>query len=223
MAESVESLLAVDWDVPRKPYPPKYVILPTGERMVVREASREEVPLLLEAIKPLFNVRADYYDVVSARMYAELLGWYRYRVRNEYCLVGVVDGKLVGIVNNRLYDQKTCVSLHTIALKRGRRIGAHLFAAKHEHAMENYGVEEILITAESPRGFRRWMLEWGLEYRPGIQHELGGAACWVLTRENYYRQRSKLVFGKRPVPEDMLERSMKLEIVTPDILKEESD
>ena len=216
-------MLSVDWDVPRKAYPPKVVILPTGERMVIREASREEVPQVLRAIKPLLDVESEYYDIVCARAYAELLGWYRFRVRNEYCLVGVVDGKLVGMVNNRLFDRKTCVSLHTIALRRGRRIGAHLFAAKHEHAMEYLGVEEILITAESPRGFQRWMLEWGLEYRPGVQHELGGAASWALTRERYNERKSKLVFGARPVPEELLKRSLKLEIIAPDILRKVSD
>lgn len=137
MEEDIESILGVDWDVPRKPYPPKVVTLATGERMVVREASREEVPLLLDAIRPLLTVRSDYYDIVSARVYAELLGWYRHRVRNEYCLIGVVDGKLVGLVNNRLFNKKTCISLHTLTLRRGRRIGAHLFAAKQEHAIEN--------------------------------------------------------------------------------------
>ncbi len=59
------------------------------------EASKDEVPMLLEAIKPLLDVRADYYDVVSARMYAELLG--SYRVRNEYCLMGVVEGSFTAL------------------------------------------------------------------------------------------------------------------------------
>lgn len=223
MEKDIESILRVDWDVPRKPYPPKMIVLPTGERMVIREASREEVPLLLKAIKPLLTVGSEYYDIVSARAYAELLGWYRYRVRNEYCLVGVVDGKLVGIVNNRLLDKKTCISLHTIAIRRGRRIGAHLFAAKQEHAIEYLGVEEILVTAESPRGFNRWMIEWALEPRPNIQHELGGAMCWALTREGYYRRKPKMIFGKRPVPEEWYAQSLQLEIITSDMLGAKSE
>lgn len=218
--ENIESMLSLDWDVPKKPYPAKAITLPTGSKMVVREISREEVPLLLNAIRPLITVSADYYDIVSVRMYAELLGWYRYRVRNEYCLVGIVDGELAGIVNNRLYDSKTCISLHTMALKRGGRVGAHLFAAKQEHAIENYGVDQILVTAESPIGFNRWMVEWNLEPRQGMQHELGGAAAYALTKEGYYLKKNKLVFGERPVPAALYEESLHFKVVDPDMVKD---
>jgi hypothetical protein len=214
-----ESILRVNWDLPKKPYPPKVITLPTGEKMVVREIEREEVPILLEAIRPLLTVSRDFYDIVAARAYAELLGWYRYRVRNEYALIGVVNGELVGVVNNRLLNEKTCISLHTIAFRRGSRIGAHLFAAKQENAIENYGVDEILITAESPIGFRRWMVEWNLEPRPNVQHELGGANTWVLTKENYFKVKSKLVFGQRPVPEDLYNQSLKPRVIVPDVVK----
>lgn len=221
VGEDIESVLGVDWDVPKKPYPPKTVLLPTGERMVVREAAREEVPKLLEAIRPLLTVERDFYDIVAARQYAELLGWYRRRVRNEFCLVGIVDGKLAGIVNNRAYDQKKHVSLHTIALKRGARAGAHLFAAKQEHSIETLGAEEILVTAESPIGFRRWIVEWGLEPRHGTQHELGGANAWAITRDIYYKVKPRLVLGTRPVPDDLLKRSATFEIAPLDWVSKE--
>ena len=217
--ENVESILNLDWDVAKKPYPAKVVTLPTGSKMVVREISREEVPLLLDAIRPLLTISKDYYDIVSARMYAELLGWFRYRVRNEYCLIGIVDGELAGIVNNRLYDSKTCVSYHTMALKRGGRVGAHLFAAKQEHAIENLGVDQVLVTAESPIGFKRWMVEWNLEPRAGMQHELGGADAYALTKEGYYLKKNKLVFGVRPVPETLYKESLNFKIVVPDVAK----
>ena len=221
MSEDIESILGVDWDVPKKPYPPKSVLLPTGERMVVREAAREEIPRILEAITPLLTVPRDFYDIVAARQYAELLGWYRRRVRNEFCLVGIVDGKLAGVVNNRAYDQRKHISLHTLALRRGARVGAHLFAAKHEHSMETLGAEEILVTAESPIGFRRWIVEWGLEPRPGIQHELGGARAWAITRDIYYKVKPRLVLGSRPVPEDLLKRSATIEIAPLDWVSKE--
>ncbi len=218
LSEDIESILGVDWDIPKKPYPPKTVLLPTGERMLVREAAREEVPKILEAIRPLLTVERDFYDIVAARQYAELLGWYRRRVRNEFCLVGIVDGKLAGVVNTRAYDQKTHVSYHTTALKRGARAGAHLFAAKHEHSMEILGAEEILVAAESPIGFRRWIVEWGLESRPGVQHELGGAKTWVITKDIYYKVKPRLVLGSRPVPDDLLKRSARFEIAPLDWL-----
>ncbi len=175
--------------------------------MVVREAAREEAPKLLEAIRPLLTVSRDFYDIVAARQYAELLGWYRRRVRNEFCLIGIVDGVLAGIVNSRAHDQKTHVSYHTTALKRGARVGAHLFAAKHEHSMEDLGAEEILVTAESPIGFRRWIVEWGLELRQDVQHELGGAKTWVITRDIYQKVKPRLVLGTRPVADDVLRRA----------------
>ena len=211
--EDVESILRVDWDIPYKHYPPKVITLPSGEKMIIREAEREEVPLLLKAIMPYITVDKDYYDIVAARQYAELLGWYRYRVRNEFALIGVVNGELAGIVNNRAYDQKLHISLHTMALKRGARVGAHLFAAKQEHSIENLGAEEILVTAESPIGFRRWMMEWGLEPRPKLQHELGGATPYAITRDNYFKVKPTKVFGERPVPEELLKEAANPKIV----------
>ena len=216
--EDIESTLSIDWDVPKKPYPPKVITLATGEKLVIREASREEVPKILDCIRPLLMVERDYYDIVSARVYAELLGWYRYRVRNEFCLVGTINGELAGIANNRLYDSKKVISYHTLALKRGRRVGAHMFAAKQEYSMEILGAEEILVTAESPIGFRRWMIEWGLEPRPEVQHELGGANAWALTRDIYFKVKPQKVFGERPVPEELLEESLDLKITTPDVI-----
>lgn len=219
--ENVESILSLDWTIPKKKYPPKIITLPTGEKMVIREISRDEVPKILDTIRPLLTISKDYYDIVSARVYAELLGWYRYRVRNEYCLVGVVDGVLAGMVNNRIFNEKLCISYHTMALKRGARVGAHLFAAKQEHAIENYGVDEILVTAESPIGFRRWMVEWGLEPRANVQHELGGADAYALTKESYYEKKDKKVFGERPVPQEELQKSMNFKTVVPDVARKQ--
>jgi len=98
----VTDFLSIDWDVPRKPYPAKVLTLATGEKMVVREASREEVP-------------------------------------------------------------------------------------------------------------------------KGVQHELGGAKAWVLTKENYYKYKGRQVFGDRPVPEDLYKQSLDFELIEPDIMRLESD
>ena len=186
------------------PYPAKVITLATSAKMVVRQVDRAAVPILLEAIKPTFAVARDYYDIVGARLYTELLGWYRYRVRDEFCLIGQIDGLLVGIVNTRSYSPELDISLHTLAIERGLRIGAHLFAAKMEYSIEYLGREEVLITAESPIGFRRWMIEYSLEKRDG-QHELGGATPYALTRELYYRNKDRLVAGERPVPPELME------------------
>jgi hypothetical protein len=137
-------------------------------------------------------------------LYAELLGWYRYRVRNEYCLVGQVDGYLVGIVNGRMMNKDIGISLHTLAIDRGLRVGSHLFAAKMEHHIEYLGQQEVWITAESPIGFRRWMIEYGLE-KMDVQHELGGATSYRLSRELYFATKPRLVVGDRPVPQELFD------------------
>jgi hypothetical protein len=191
-------------DMEMEPYPPKVITLATGGKLVVRQASRSDVPRILEAVKPTLEIERDFYDIVGARVYAELLGWYRYRVRDEFCLMGQVDGLLVGIVNTRLYSPELGISLHTLAIERGLRIGAHLFAAKMEYSFEYLNQEEVLITAESPIGFRRWMIEYELIQREG-QHELGGATPFALTRDLYFKHKERLVAGERPVPDELME------------------
>jgi hypothetical protein len=191
-------------DTPMPPYPPKVITLSTGGKMVVRQVFREDVPKILPAVRPTLDIPRDFYDVVGARLYAELLAWHRYRYRDVFCIIGQVNGLLVGLVNSRMYSPEVGISLHTLAIERGLRVGAHMFAAKMEHHIEYLGQDEVLITAESPIGFRRWMIEYGLELRPG-QHELGGAAPYALTREMYFRAKHRLVAGERPVPPELME------------------
>jgi N-acetylglutamate synthase-like GNAT family acetyltransferase len=195
-------------EVEQAKYPAKVITLASGKKMVVREAERKDVPMLLKAVKPAVTLERDYYDIVAARLYAELLGWYRYRVRNEYCLIGQVDGYVVGIVNGRMMNQDIGISYHTLAIDRGLRIGAHLFASKMEHHIEYLGQKEVWITAESPIGFRRWMIEYGLEKQIDVQHELGGATSYKLTRDLYFETKPRLVVGTRPVPTGLMEVAM---------------
>jgi hypothetical protein len=193
--------------IPMPPYPPKLIVLANGKKMVVRQAVREDVPAILKSVHPCLFIERDYYDIVSARLYGELLAWYRYRVKSEYCLMGQVDGYLVGIVNGRLVDEKVGMSYHTLAIDRGLRIGSHLFAAKMEYHMDFMKQDEILIVAESPIGFRRWMIEYPLEPTK-IPHELGGGDSYRLTRAIYETAKPRLVVGSRPVPKDLLEEAM---------------
>lgn len=194
-------------DAEMPPYPPKVITLATGKKMTVRQACRDDVPEILKAVKPTINIPRDYYDIVGARLYAELLGYNRYRMRDEYCLIGQVDGILVGIVNGRMLSKRIGISLHTLAIDRGLRVGAHLFAAKMEYHIEHLNQQEVWITAESPIGFRRWMIEYELIKQTGVQHELGGADSFKLTRDLYFKHKPRLVCGSRPVPEDLLAKA----------------
>jgi hypothetical protein len=196
------------------PYPPKVITITNSKRMVVREVTREDVPILLQVVHPTLFIDKDYYNVVGARIYAELLAWQYHRVQNEFCRIGEIDGILVGLVNSRLSSPCTGMSLHTLAIDRGLRIGAHLFAAKMEHHIEFLGQDEVLIVAESPIGFRRWMIEYGLEPTT-LPHELGGAPSYRLTRGLYFDSKTRLVVGDRPVPEELLEHAQR-EIIAAD-------
>ncbi len=189
-----------------KPYPPKVITLANGKKMVVRQAQREDVPAILKAVHPCMFIERDYYDIVSARLYGELLAWYRYRVKSEYCLIGQVDGYIVGAVNGRLETEKVGMSYHTLAIDRGLRIGSHLFAAKMEYHMEYLNQDEVLVVAESPIGFRRWMIEYPLKPSK-IPHELGGGDSWVLTRDIYFAAKPRLVVGDRPVPPELMAKA----------------
>jgi len=185
-------------------YPAKYITLATGEKMVIRQVSREEAPIALEAIKPLMDVEKDFYDIVAARMYAEILGFMRYRVKDEYLFLGTINGEIVGIVNGRSVSAKLGMSYHTIAIRQGLRLGAQLFAAKMEYHFDFLNQDEVMIVAESPNGFKRWMIEYELESRPEVWHELGGVPTYVLTRELWEKHKSVKCTGRRPVPDELM-------------------
>jgi hypothetical protein len=201
-------------EIALKPYPPKVITLASGERMVVREAKREEVGALLGTVFPLLGVQTDYYDIVAARMYSEILGWYRYRVANEFVIVGAIDGTIAGLVTSRHVHSGLGMSLHTMTIKRGLRVGAQLFAAKMEHHIDVLGEEEVWIVAESPNGFKRWMIEYQLEDRsaqfPQVRHELGGVPTFVLTRALWNAVRDVKCTGTRPVPPEILKTADRL-------------
>jgi len=194
-------------DTPLPEYPPKHMTLAGGEQLVIRQVTREEIPEILPHVEPLMHVERDFYDIVASRVYAELLGYYTYRVQDEYVLAAQIDGELVAVVNGRMANKDIGISYHTLALRRGLRVGAHAFAAKMEYHLDILGQKEVLIVAESPIGFRRWMIEYKLEKRFHVPHELGGCPSWSLTKELYDAARDTLIVGRRPVPEQLLKKA----------------
>ena len=194
-------------DNPMPPFPAKHMKVASGEEMVIRQVTRDEIPSILQHVAPLVWVERDFYDVVAARVYAELLAFYAHRMQDEYVLVAQIDGELCAVVNGRMVNKDVGMSLHTLAMRRGLRIGAHAFAAKMEYHMDILGQKEVLIVAESPIGFRRWMIEYNLEKRFDIAHELGGVPSWALTKELFDRARDTLVVGRRPVPDELLAKA----------------
>jgi len=194
-------------DTPLAEYPAKLMTLAGGEQLVIRQVTRDEIPDILPHVEPLMHVERDFYDIVAARVYAELLGYYTYRVQDEYVLAAQIDGELVAVVNGRIVNKDVGMSYHTLALRRGLRVGAHAFAAKMEYHIDILGQKEVLIVAESPIGFRRWMIEYKLEKRFHVPHELGGCPSWALTQELFDKARHSLIVGRRPVPEPLLAKA----------------
>ena len=206
MAVDLEKILR-PVDNPMPPFPAKHMKVASGEEMVIRQVTRDEIPSILQHVAPLVWVERDFYDVVAARVYAELLAYYAHRMQDEYVLVAQIDGELCAVVNGRMVNKDVGMSLHTLAMRRGLRIGAHAFAAKMEYHMDILGQKEVLVVAESPIGFRRWMLEYNLEKRFDIAHELGGVPSWALTKELFDKARDTLVVGRRPVPDELLSKA----------------
>jgi hypothetical protein len=76
-----------------------------------------------------------------------------------------------------------------------------------EYHLDFLKQKEVLVVAESPIGFRRWMEEYKLEKRFNVPHELGGCPSWALTKELYDNVRGTLVHGTRPVPDNLLAKA----------------
>jgi hypothetical protein len=167
------------------PWKPATIELKDGRQLYIREAKLEEAPMMMEYVMKVMQSPHDFYDVVGARIYAELAGWYRKRLKDPYVLVGIVDGQLAGFANGRLMSKEINISLHTMALMRGLRIGAIMYYAKAYYGFEILGNQEWWATYESYNGWKRWgvgMAQPSYPW-PEYQHELGGARVYYVTKK----------------------------------------
>jgi hypothetical protein len=214
--EDIEHVLrSPDLPILEVPYEPRLLTLKDGRKMVIRRATFDDVPVMLETLKPVMDVSKDFYDIVGVRTYGEILGWYRRRVKDHIALVGVIDGELAAIANYRLWNEKLAISLHTITFKRGAGIGAAMYLAKMEDAFDVRHVDEWWATYESYTGFRYWGIKLGQMQKPypEVQHELGGSRVFYNTRdqwERWVRDFALERIGTRPVPQELLESSLKI-------------
>lgn len=194
-------------------YEPKVVSLLNGQDMVVRMATEDDADLILEACKQMMDleISTDFFDVVAARTYAEILGWVRKRVKDEWVQIGVTeDGELAGIVNARLWDEDLAISFHSLVQKRRVGAGTPLYFAKMEYAFDDLGVEEWRPTFESYYGFRMGAIRGAAQSIPWPenQHELGGSRVFFNTKDqwkNYLKPSFEKLLGSRPVPDELLE------------------
>ncbi|MFN8191139.1 MAG: hypothetical protein U0R78_12010 [Nocardioidaceae bacterium] len=149
------------------PWPGAQITLKDGRTMLIREAELEEAPAMMSYMRQVMAADHDFYDVVGARVHAELAGWYRKRLKDPYTLVGLIDGDWVGLANGRLVSQDINISLHTMALARGGRIGAIMYYAKAYYAFEILKNQEFWATYESYNGWKRWGLGMAQPSYPG--------------------------------------------------------
>ena len=63
------------------PFEPGMVKLSNGKTLVFRALKKDEVPGLLTYLKKVMDVDHDFYDIVGARVYAEVLAWQRNRLK----------------------------------------------------------------------------------------------------------------------------------------------
>lgn len=207
-----------------KPFEPCVVKIKTkdqGEKtMVVRPLEKDEVPKLMPLLKSLLDKDSDFYDIVGARVLAEVLGWYRNRLKDPYQMVGIVDGELAGFCNGRMVNQDISISLHTLAFKRGMRVGAILYYLKAQYCFETVGQKEFHSTFESYNGWKRWgvgMAQPSYPW-PEIQHELGGARVYYIRKDYWDSTVKKYLLDmvkadiSKPVPKDLLEKSKNFKV-----------
>lgn len=194
-AEEIEALLQPPPMV-QKPFVPRMITL-KGKTMLVREAKESEIPLLEQYMLKIFQSEQfksgkDYYDIVVARVYAELLGVRRKRLKDPYTFVGLVDGELAAFSNGRLFNEDINISLHTVAINRGMRAGAVMYYAKCVYCFDVLGQKEFHATYESINGLKRWGLGMCQPSKPwpDFQHELGGAKVFYITKQ-YWEARVK--------------------------------
>jgi len=97
-----------------------------SKRMVVRQVGRETMPHSCRTLNHSYISQKIFMISSRSRVYAELLGYYTYRVQDEYVLVAQIDGELVGLVNGRILIPKSACHIIHYHCAGGLRIGAHI-------------------------------------------------------------------------------------------------
>jgi hypothetical protein len=187
-----------------KPWPEAMITLKDGRILYIREMKKEDVDPLLGYMSKVMDIDKDFYDIVGARVYAEILGQYRSRIKDPFTLIGTIDGQLAGFANGRMMNEEIAVSLHTMTFSRRGRIGWAMYYAKTYYALEVLGAEEWWSTFESYNGWRMAGLEMAQPCYPWpeYQHELGGARVYYVTKK--YWNKTVKNFAKQMIGADLV-------------------
>ena len=187
-----------------KPWPEAMITLKDNRILYIREMKNDDVAPLLEYMMKVMEVEKDFYDIVGARVYAEILGQYRSRLKDPFTLIGTIDGQLAGFANGRMMNEDIAISLHTMTFSRLGRIGWAMYYAKTYHALEILGADEWWSTFESYNGWRMAGLEMAQPCYPWpeYQHELGGARVYYVTKK--YWDTTVKNFAKQMIGSDLV-------------------
>ncbi len=166
------------------PWPEAQITLRDGRILYIRQAKLEEVPAMLGYMEKVMKVQKDFYDIVGVRVYGEILGWARKRIKDPFHLVGLIDGEWLGLANGRVMNEDIAISLHTMTFARRGRLGWAMYYAKTYYALEVLKCKEWWSTFESYNGWRMAGVEMAQPTKPWpeYQHELGGARVYYLTQ-----------------------------------------
>ncbi len=119
----IEGLLqATPMNLP--PWPDASFLLGDGRTMFIRAMTNDDVPQLLDFMKLVMEEEKDFYNIVGARVYSEILAVKVKRLKDGFTLLGLIDGEFVGFANGRFWDKDIAISLHTMAFsRRGKWVG----------------------------------------------------------------------------------------------------
>lgn len=193
-----------DWSKVMKPYPGRRVTLPDGSEMEVTGMKKNEIEQVCDAILPNLSYHNDLFDLVTSEIVTELYLWRENRpiwdlpAASQFCLVGRVDGEIVGVTNGGLRDPKIGNSLHTTTLKRGLQVGAYLWPCKLEHYFDVLGVDMVEASAESAIGSRKLFVTYGFTQHPFPEkYSHFHAILQTMTRQQWDRIKAGKLAGEK--------------------------
>lgn len=193
-----------DWSKVMKPYPGRRVTLPDGSEMEVTGMKKNEIETVCDAILPNLSYHKDLFDLVTSEIVTELYLWRENRpiwdlpAGSQFCLVGRVDGEIVGVTNGGLRDPKIGNSLHTTTLKRGLQVGAYLWPCKLEHYFDVLGVDVVEASAESAIGSRKLFVTYGFTQHPfPNKYSHFHAILQTMTRQQWDRIKAGKLAGEK--------------------------
>jgi len=193
----------VNWKEVMKPYPPRKIVLPNGEEMIVRSQTKDEIEEVVEALLPKTVQHKQLFDLIASEMVTEFYLWREGRpmwgcpAESHFNLVGRVGDEIVGVSNGALSSPEVGNSLHTVAIREGQQVGTQLWGCKLEHYFDVLGIKELHAAAESYRGGTELFQTFGFEEHPDKVVHFGTSPMQRLTKRQWERIRPGKIAGKR--------------------------